>query len=239
MAKPTIVFVPGLWEGPAVFEGVASVLETHGYPTAYAPLASTGHASPGNPNMLDDMRCIRSAIKPLVSAGKEIVMVCHSVGGCLGSAAIKDLDKKSRSQSGAEGGVIQLVFLAAGLAPVGFRHPETMPFFDIKGNEMFCADPMSLLMNDLPADIGKSWVEKLQRQPATGWADAIEYCGWEAVPSVYVLATKDACIPIEMQTQAAELASSKLEKVDCGHMVMLSQPNKVVEIVRRAAGEDV
>jgi len=82
--------------------------------------------------MLDDVQHIRSAIEPLVSAGNEIVLVCHSAGGFLGSVAIKDLDIKSRIQSGAKGGVVKQVFLAAGLAPEGFRHPEVLPFYDIR-----------------------------------------------------------------------------------------------------------
>jgi hypothetical protein len=64
-------------------------------------------------------------------AGKEIVLVCHSAGGFLGSAAIKHLlFKKGEDQK--SGGVSKLVFLTAGLLPAGFRHPEVLPFYDIQ-----------------------------------------------------------------------------------------------------------
>ena len=132
MAKPTIVFVPGIWEGPSVFDGVSKTLQSYGYSTAYAPLASTGHASPGNPTLLDDVQHIRSAIEPIVEEGKEIILVGHSAGGFLGSAAVKDLGLKKRAEDGKTGGVAKLMYLAAGLAPEGWRHPDVLPFFDIQ-----------------------------------------------------------------------------------------------------------
>lgn len=132
MAKPTIVFVPGIWEGPSVFDGVSKTLQSYGYSTAYAPLASTGHASPGNPTLLDDVQHIRSAIEPIVEEGKEIILVGHSAGGFLGSAAVKDLGLKKRAEDEKTGGVAKLIYLAAGLAPEGWRHPDVLPFFDIQ-----------------------------------------------------------------------------------------------------------
>jgi len=104
---------------------------------------------------------------------------------------------------------------------------------------MFCVDPMKFLMNDLPAEVGKLWVEKMQCQPATEWADVIQYCSWTVVPSVFLITMKDMCIPVEMQLQGAKMAGSEIVKCDAGHMIMLSQPEKVIEIVRRAAGEEV
>ena len=132
MAKPALVFVPGFWEGPSVFDDVSEKLQAHGYSTAYAPLASTGHASPGNPTTLDDVQHIRGVIEPLVEEGKELVLVCHSAGGFLGSAAMKDLSLKTRAEDGKKGGVVKLVFLTAGLGPEGFIHPDFLPFYDIQ-----------------------------------------------------------------------------------------------------------
>ena len=100
---------------------------------------------------------------------------------------------------------------------------------------MFCLDPMTTLMNDLPSDVGKSWAAKLQCQPAVGWADVVEYGGWADVPSVYLICKKDAATPIEMQMQFAEIAGSVVESCEAGHMVMLSQPQTVADFVRRAA----
>jgi pimeloyl-ACP methyl ester carboxylesterase len=132
MAKPTLVLVPGIWEGTSVFDVVANSLRAHGYNTVYAPLASTGHASPGNPTLLDDVQHIRNVIKPLVEEDKEVIVVGHSAGGPLGAAATKDLTLKERTEAGKSGGVKKFVFLSAGLVPAGWRHPEVLDFYDIQ-----------------------------------------------------------------------------------------------------------
>jgi len=65
---PTIIFVPGLWEGPTVFNKVTSLLQSQGYTTQVASLVSTGTISPGNPSMNDDIANIRSTISKAVKA---------------------------------------------------------------------------------------------------------------------------------------------------------------------------
>lgn len=132
MAKPTIVFVPGLWEGPTVFSQVANILSSHNYPTQAVSLASTGTRSPNNPSMKDDETVIRSVVQKLVEEEEEkVVLVMHSAGGFLGSGAIEGLDQVERKGKGMGGGVITLVFLAAGVAEVGYQHVD-LPFMDSK-----------------------------------------------------------------------------------------------------------
>ena len=128
MSSPTILFVPGFWEGPAPFAEVSSLLQGYGFPTEVAALASTGKVSPGNPSMLDDIAAIRDTVTKLVESGKEVVMVMHSGGGFLGSNAIEGLGSKARGE--AKGGVIKLVFLAGAVFPEGFHH-DPLPFYTI------------------------------------------------------------------------------------------------------------
>lgn len=82
--------------------------------------------------MRDDETAIRSALKKLVEEEeKEVVMVMHSAGGFLGSAAVEGLGRKERVAKGLRGGVGKLVFLAAGVADVGFEHVD-LPFMDME-----------------------------------------------------------------------------------------------------------
>lgn len=129
MSKPTIVFVPGFWEGPSPFSAIATALSKHGYETVTAPLSSTGKPSPNNPSMYDDIAAIRAVIAPLVEDGKELLLVLHSAGGFLGSSAIKGLSVQERKAEGKPGGVCKLVFLAGAVFEEGFRHGP-LPFFD-------------------------------------------------------------------------------------------------------------
>lgn len=80
---PTVIFVSGFWEGNAgVFSKVATTLQrANGISTVTLSLTSTGHASPGNPSLQDDIRAIRHGISSVVELGHEVVVVAHSAGG--------------------------------------------------------------------------------------------------------------------------------------------------------------
>jgi pimeloyl-ACP methyl ester carboxylesterase len=118
----TIIFVPGFWEGPAVFNKVAEILEKAGFATEMAPLVSTGQRSPGNPTMKDDIAAIRKHIEPIVDADKEVILVLHSAGGFLGSEAVENLELSKREANGKKGGVVKIIFVAAGVAGPGYQH---------------------------------------------------------------------------------------------------------------------
>lgn len=129
MAPPTILFVPGFWEGPAPFALVTTLLQSAGYPTQTATLPSTGTSSPGNPSMKDDIAAVRSAIAGLVDTeGKTVVLVLHSAGGFVGSNAAEGLDVKTRQGAGLKGGVCRIVFLTGAVFPEGYMHAP-LPFF--------------------------------------------------------------------------------------------------------------
>jgi len=235
--KPTILFVPGIWEGPTVFNHVCSLLQDLGFPTQTCTLPSTGTKSPGNPSMHDDKLAIRSVVQKLVEEeGKTVVLVCHSAGGFLGAAAIEGLAVNVRKEKGESGGVGKLVFLCAGLAPEGFEH-GSLPFmdFDKAKGEMHCLSPSTTLFSDLSEQETQKWIKELQCQPSEGWDGTTKYCGWRDVPSVYLLCEGDKILPEAMQTDVAEMAGSEVVRCGAGHMVMLSMPEKVVEVIERAA----
>lgn len=57
---PSILFVPGLWEGPTPFTQVSTLLQAQGYATEITTLLSTGKISPGNLTMEGDIAPIRA-----------------------------------------------------------------------------------------------------------------------------------------------------------------------------------
>ena len=124
--SPTILFVPGFWEGAAPFADVSARLQSKGFQTEVALLPSTGTTSPGNPSMQDDIAAIRQKVSGLVDAGHEIIMVLHSGGSFLGSNAIEGL-----TTQGSRIGVSRMVFLAGAVFPEGFEH-SPLPFYDIQ-----------------------------------------------------------------------------------------------------------
>ena len=124
---PTIVFVPGFWEGVEPFARVTSLLQSQGHPTEIVELPSTGTVSPGNPGMHDDIAAIRSAVTKPVEKGENFVLVPHSAGGFLASNAIEKLGLQARREKSLGGG-IKIIFLTGAVPPKGFEHGP-LPFF--------------------------------------------------------------------------------------------------------------
>lgn len=120
---PTILFVPGFWEGPKVFTPVCDLLRADGFTTEVCTLPSTGTTSPGNPTMADDIAAVRDHLKSILQRGEEVILVLHSAGGFLGSAAMEGLSKSAVGQ----GGVVKIIFLAGAVYPEGHEH-EDLPF---------------------------------------------------------------------------------------------------------------
>lgn len=124
---PVILFIPGFWEGPTVFEEVISLLQSTGFKAQVAALPSTRTVSPGNPDMNDDIAAVRSAVQNLVDAGEDVLLVLHSGGGFIGSSAIEGLTVRAREEQGLRGDVTELVFLSGAIFPKGFTH-DPLPF---------------------------------------------------------------------------------------------------------------
>ncbi|KAA8568756.1 hypothetical protein EYC84_007750 [Monilinia fructicola] len=197
---------------------------------------STQHwyISPGNPDMNDDIAAVHSIVQELVNAEEDVLMVLHSAGGFIGASAIEGLTAKARNEKGLKGGVAKLVLLTAAIFPEGFSHGP-LPFQITEGGAMYCATPEKLLFNDLSEKYVEKWKKVLKSQPAFGWDGTITYAGWKDVPSVYLVCENDQCIPQPLQEQLAGAAGSKVERCAGGHMVMLSMPDKVVEVIKSAA----
>lgn len=132
----TIVFVPGAWHNCDAFIDVMTKVEAKGHHCVPAPLKTNG-AKPALKNNEADVERIRNIVRPLVEEGKDVVMVFHSYGSLPGCDALPDLDKKSRSERGQNGGVIGLVYLAAFLLPAG---PSVMDALGGKDLEWFRPD---------------------------------------------------------------------------------------------------
>ena len=107
----------------------------------------------------------------------------------------------------------------------------------MQGGALYLKDPEKLFFHDLEEAETQKWMKVLRPQASAGWDGTVSYCGWREVPSLFLVCEKDRIIPEEMQMQFAGLAGSEIMKCGAGHMVHLSMPEKVVEIVRRAVEE--
>jgi len=146
-------------------------------------------------------------------------------------------DRKSREANGLKGGVIGIVFVAAAVQPNGKLHTP-LPFMDFKSGPpggMTCVEPRKLLFNDLGDEDAGKWEKLLEPQPAEGWDGTTTYCGWEDVPSIYLLCERDALLPEAVQLEMARMTGSELVRCGAGHIPMLSMPGTVAEVVKSFA----
>ncbi|KAL2826949.1 alpha/beta-hydrolase [Aspergillus pseudoustus] len=229
---PVIFIVPGLWEGPAAFQALRKALKTAGLPVHISQLASTGTTAAEGLTLEDDIAAVSRDLAAVVElAGAEGVYVfLHSAGGLICSAAMRGLTATSLQAAGKQGGVKRIIFMSCAFGLEGFvtRPTPTMQFFE---NSYFtCNDPRNLLFNDMTDSEAAEWSSKMQRQPAN-WDGAITYCGWREVPSLYIILETDRAIPLEVQEEMAQLAGSRIVRLDAGHMAQLTRTSEVGQII--------
>ena len=103
---------------------------------------------------------------------------------------------------------------------------------------MYAKSPLTTLFHDFPAAEAEIHARPLSWQPATYIESVhVSYCAWKDIPSVYLFCTQDRIIPLEVQCKIAAMAGARTESCEAGHMVILSQPDRVVEVVLGAARE--
>ena len=147
MSRPTLVFLPGFWEGPAAYSKVLNIINSkHSYPTQVIPLSSTGTSTADGKNFTTDVVAIRDAVSKLANEGKEIIFTMHSAGAYVGSQALKDLGLAHRKERGEAGGVAKLVFLTGALLPEGMDHPP-QPLFQTVVRKIPCLGHTLILPN--------------------------------------------------------------------------------------------
>ncbi|KAL4750115.1 hypothetical protein BDW72DRAFT_213646 [Aspergillus terricola var. indicus] len=171
----------------------------------YSPLVSTGTRSPGNPTI---------------------------AGAFLSAMATEGLEVGEEVAMKSGGGVERFVFIAGGILPVGAPHPE-MKMLDIsvESGEAHCRDPDSLLFHDVNKDVAAVYKPLLKCQPADGWVGNCTYCGWEKVPSSYLLTEHDRVLSPQTQEMCAGISGSEVIRIPAGHLPMLSDPKMLAEEV--------
>jgi pimeloyl-ACP methyl ester carboxylesterase len=161
------------------------------------------------------------------------ILVGHSYGGSVITAA------------GADPRVAALVYVAA-FAPdadettqsLQEKFPATDIFSHVEvadGRVWLKRDGVSSFAGDLPEEEQRLvWatqaapVEDLFRQKAEGTA-------WKSKPSWYIVATKDRTIRPELERSVAKRMGATVFETDSSHVPMLSQPEFVQDVIRKAA----
>jgi pimeloyl-ACP methyl ester carboxylesterase len=222
--KPSIVFCHGLWADGSCFAKVMGPLQARGYDciAAQYPLNT-----PEN-----DVTFAKWAMDVVKS---PIVLVGHSYGGSVITAAGTDPRVKA------------LVYINA-LAPdtaagetsqsIQQKFPATEVLKHIKvvdGRIWLTKEGLPYFCGDLSA-AEQQLVWATQGAPAANiFAHDAPGVAWKTKPSWYIVGKNDHTVNPELERFLAKRMKAKTTELDSSHVPMLSQPNRVVEVILSAA----
>ena len=220
--QPSIVFAHGLWADGSCYSKVIDLLQADGFEC----ISTQNQLN----TVEDDAAAARTSFN---RASGPIVLVGHSYGGTVITGA------------GTDDRVKALVYICA-LAPAEGETSQAEQdkhapsgIFDVaevvdgriwlkrNGTPAFCGD--------LPESEQKLvWATQaapladLFSQPVRGEA-------WSKKPTFYIVGTEDRTVNPELQRFVAKRMNAKVTELDSSHVPMLSQPQRVYEVIKEAA----
>jgi pimeloyl-ACP methyl ester carboxylesterase len=230
--KPTIVLVHGAFTDASGWGRVVPQLQKDGYRVV----------APANP--LRGLASDSASVASLVSSIEgDVVLVGHSYGGAVISSAASNAPN-----------VKSLVYVSAMVPDVGETFNTAIAEFpgskinDIarpvptalpdgtQGADLYL-DPASYGSVFLGTSRAKGLAPAATQRPLFSGAleDTAKTAAWRALPSWYLIATKDQLIPPAAQRFLAKRAKSRTTSVKAAHAAMYRHPAAVTRTIERAA----
>src|ERR1700723_2208056 len=220
--KPSIVFCHGLWADGSCFSKVIPALQAEGH-QVIAPQYALN-------TVADDIASVRSTLGRVSSPA---ILVGHSYGGSVITSA------------GTDDRVAGLVYIAA-LAPdadeTSQSQQEKFPVTDVFSH-IEVADGRVWMLPDGVAYFAGDLSEQEQKVVwATHFAPAadlftqkLDGVAWRSKPSWSIVATEDRTVHPDLERFAAKRMGATTVEVKSSHVAMLSQPQLVIDVIRKAA----
>ncbi|MFD9729294.1 alpha/beta fold hydrolase [Streptomyces sp. NPDC059072] len=222
-SKPSIVFAHGLWADGSCYSKLIPTLQREGHEVVSAQ------------NSLDSLEGDVAAVHhALGRVSSPAILVGHSWGGYVITAA------------GTDDRVAGLVYIAA-LAPDAGESPQELigrfdapPLFSHLDNEegriWIARDGISDFCGDLPQE-EQQLVWATQGAPrAEVLGSTVDTPAWRSKPSWFLVTTQDHAVNPELQRFGAQRMGATVAEVSSAHVPMLSQPEAVLSLIRKAAG---
>jgi pimeloyl-ACP methyl ester carboxylesterase len=220
--KPSIVFAHGLWADGSCYSKLIPTLQAE------------GHEVVSVQNSLDTLEGdVAAVIRALGRVSSPAILVGHSQGGTVISGA------------GTDDRVAGLVYIAA-LAPdfgetaqsLQEKFPTTEIFSHIEivdGRIWMLPDGIKDFAGDL-SEQEQKLVWATQGVPdADLFSAKTENAAWKSKPSWYIVANNDRTVHPELERFVAQRMDATTYEADSSHVVMLSQPGLVLDVIRAAA----
>lgn len=223
--RPTIVLVHGAWADGSSWSAVIQRLQEDGYNVIAPQFPLT--------SLTDNLARLRGV---LAVQTEPTVLVGHSYGGQIITALGTDAPH-----------VVGLVYIAAfgldqgesigGLLAQGPPTPALAHLrIDAQG---FAWLPQSDFVNYFASDVDrkKANVMYAVQQPlsVSALGDIMGTPAWRTLPSWYLVATNDQAIPPAAERFFAQRMGATTVEVKSSHVAMVSHPDKVTELIEKAA----
>jgi pimeloyl-ACP methyl ester carboxylesterase len=229
---PTIVFVHGAWADNSGWSDVMKSLTADGFEVVGISNPLRGPAFDG---------AYVASLANTISG--PVLYVGHSYGGAVISVAGPQTpnavglvyvagfapDEGESIQALADAGQPTLLGPALRPVPVVAGDAAAELFVDRASfHEVFCGD-----LSDEDAAV----LAAIQRPAnAAGFGEPFGPVGWKTLPSWHAIATADNTIGTENLRFMAQRAGSVTVDVDGSHVIMISQPEAVADLIRTAVG---
>jgi pimeloyl-ACP methyl ester carboxylesterase len=220
--KPSIVFCHGLWADGSCFSKLIGPLQAEGYQCIAAQYGLNSTA--------EDVAVTKATIG---QASGPVILVGHSYGGTVITGA------------GTDDRVVGLVYICA-LAPDAdessqtqqSNFPKTAVFSKIEvkdGRIWLTPEGTQYFCGDLPEQEQELvWATQGVPKPDLFEAKA-GGTAWKSKPSWYIVGKQDHTVHPDLERAMAKRMGATTYELDSSHVPMLSQPERVLEVIRTAA----
>jgi pimeloyl-ACP methyl ester carboxylesterase len=220
-SKLSIVFCHGIWADGSCFSKVIPALQAEGHQCIAAQYSLNTTA--------DDVATVKSVLGRVSSPA---ILVGHSYGGSVITGA------------GTDDRVVGLVYLAA-FAPdadeTSDTQPSKFPKTDVLSHIEVADGRIWLLPEGMDSFAGdltyaeKKLIWATQTVPAPDLFDGkAGGTAWKSKPSWYVVAKNDRTIQPDCERFLAKRMGATTTEVASSHVVMLSQPQVVIDVIQKA-----
>ena len=220
--KPSIVFAHGIWADGSCFRKVIQPLQAEGYEVVSSQYG------------LDTLGAdVATTLHTLGRVSSPAILVGHSYGGSVITAA------------GTDDRVAGLVYIAA-LAPDAGETSQTQqdkfPRTDVFSHIAIADGRIWMLPDGVECFAGDLSEEEQKLVWATHYAPAVdlfnakvEGIAWKSKPSWNIVAKNDRTVHPDLQRFFARRMGATTHEVASSHVVMLSNPKLVLDVIRTAA----
>jgi len=220
--KPSIVFWHGLWADGSCFSKVIPALQADGHEVIAVQYGLNNYA--------DDVATVK---RTLGRVSSPAILVGHSYGGATITGA------------GTDERVAGLVYIAAVAPDVHEtvqselnKYPtEIFSQIEVAGGRVWIKpEGVKYFAGDLPEQEQKL-VWATHYPPAADLLEQqnLDQVAWRSKPSWFILAQKDQTVHPDLQRLLAKRMDATIVETSSSHVIMLSQPDLVIDVIRKAA----